>query len=741
MNSENINNLILKYGGVISENQIFVDVGSNIGEFSKKIADNFNPSHIYLFEPCSEYLDISKKSLQNFSNISFHNLALGSKKENKKIYKSESNIGWNTLLEIDPKQQPGFYKSMASSVVKVDRLDDCLSDIEGLDFLKIDTEGYEAEVIDGSFNLINKYKPYILVEMSWGINHPNWDRNLKIYEKLFSMGYRRENIFHSDTTDVLFKPVSRKLPISIGLVSWKSVKSLKNTLKSYKENGLFDVCDDFYILFQEASERDLEIIKEYNISHIFHKENIGIGKGFRLLANFAKNKNILLLEHDWELIEKEENVFNRLCSGLSLLNRGFSCVRYRSRKDYGDPLYSRNFYENKELNFFDQTTGLISPHLLDSVHWKDDANLCFPDKIGKFNEYFLSSSRWANYTNNPCLYRKDFYLGFDEKFTGTGIQLEENISRWWAEQNFLVAQGEGLFKHNDIDKNKNYNIVDIFPYFNEKELLELRIKMLDKYVDRFIICEANTTHTGLPKEFSCKDVLKSKDLLSDKITIIETDLSNYKNKDDTWTRERMQRNAAKDYIKENDVCFITDCDEIINPKLIDYYVLVARNNPNNILRIPMVFLNCRADLRVCNKNNEPENWDVSFVCMKHHLKDHSLSEIRESKSLFLNNIKYSDIFILENNKILESGWHFGWMGDNERRLVKYKSFMHYYDFISSLSQKETENFILNHNPKDGSSDNLGREYILRKYPLEFLPREIFENKKIQNFLLPEEINE
>ena len=39
-------------------------------------------------------------------------------------------------------------------------------------------------------------------------------------------------------------------------------------------------------------------------------------------------------------------------------------------------------------------------------------------------------------------------------------------------------------------------IIDSFLYFNEKELLELRINLLYDYVDKFIIFDANRTHTG-----------------------------------------------------------------------------------------------------------------------------------------------------------------------------------------------------------------------------------------------------
>lgn len=40
-------------------------------------------------------------------------------------------------------------------------------------------------------------------------------------------------------------------------------------------------------------------------------------------------------------------------------------------------------------------------------------------------------------------------------------------------------------------------VIDCFPYFHEKELLELRINLLNYHVDKFIITDANCTHSGI----------------------------------------------------------------------------------------------------------------------------------------------------------------------------------------------------------------------------------------------------
>ena len=51
----------------------------------------------------------------------------------------------------------------------------------------------------------------------------------------------------------------------------------------------------------------------------------------------------------------------------------------------------------RELDYYDKEIEVTSPHLLDSVHWINPADK-FSDKIQKDGEYFVSTSRWGNWT-------------------------------------------------------------------------------------------------------------------------------------------------------------------------------------------------------------------------------------------------------------------------------------------------------------------------------------------------------
>ena len=112
-------------------------------------------------------------------------------------------------------------------------------------------------------------------------------------------------------------------------------------------------------------------------------------------------------------------------------------------------------------------------------------------------------------------------------------------------------------------------IYDCFTFYNEFELLELRLKALWDVVDYFVIVEANMKHQGDPKDFN---LLKRADEFKEfwpKIRYVAADLSKvpFKGVGD-WSIENAQRNAIMNGIgdaAEDDLIMISDLDEIPAP--------------------------------------------------------------------------------------------------------------------------------------------------------------------------------
>jgi beta-1,4-mannosyl-glycoprotein beta-1,4-N-acetylglucosaminyltransferase len=290
---------------------------------------------------------------------------------------------------------------------------------------------------------------------------------------------------------------------------------------------------------------------------------------------------------------------------------------------------------------------------------------------------------------------------------------------------------------------KKTKVYDCFPYFNEKELLEFRIKLLYNYVDGFYITDADHTHGGHSKEFSCLKVLEDLKIPMEKIHVIEVNLPSQKELPDNYFRERYQRDIVSKYFEDNSVYIVSDCDEIINPEMIDIFVEGATNNPNNIMRVSLAWLNGKANLRVCCPRGINSKFNTPFVCMKHHVENHTLSKIREDEACEIRKLEYKSLFLLDDQQnTVDCGWHFSWMGGTERMKIKMKSFLHCYDgnndifrtAIAPIPSKEMQDYLDNYEPKPGSHDPYGRtDYYLKEYPIENLPKKLFELTHLQSY--------
>lgn len=114
-------------------------------------------------------------------------------------------------------------------------------------------------------------------------------------------------------------------------------------------------------------------------------------------------------------------------------------------------------------------------------------------------------------------------------------------------------------------------VYDCFTFYNEFELLELRLRSLWDVVDYFVIVEANRKHTGEPKIFNFWERQDEfKDFLP-KIRFVPADMSNvpFKGVGD-WAIENAQRNAIMQGLVDaepDDLILISDLDEIPNPEI------------------------------------------------------------------------------------------------------------------------------------------------------------------------------
>lgn len=116
-------------------------------------------------------------------------------------------------------------------------------------------------------------------------------------------------------------------------------------------------------------------------------------------------------------------------------------------------------------------------------------------------------------------------------------------------------------------------VIDCFTFYNELEILELRLTELYDVVDKFIIIEAEKTHKGENKRFIFEENQWRYQKWSDKIIHVKIYYPSTIN--DAWGREKFQRNSFMPTLyslglEDKDIVFISDVDEIVNPERAKY---------------------------------------------------------------------------------------------------------------------------------------------------------------------------
>ena len=184
----------------ITNSMVVLDIGANIGYYTTIFSKLLKKGEVISFEPDSNNFLLLKKNceLNKMRNIKLHKLACGNVNKSKNLFISTKNKGDHRTYRIEDEKRE-------SKVISMVRLDDFLSDIKKLDFVKIDVQGYEFDVILGMRNLISKFKPIIVLEF--------WPKGLlmnkhnpkKFLDFIYNLGYDIHLLTFSNDNCILNK--------------------------------------------------------------------------------------------------------------------------------------------------------------------------------------------------------------------------------------------------------------------------------------------------------------------------------------------------------------------------------------------------------------------------------------------------------------------------------------------------------------------------------------------------------
>ena len=240
-------------------------------------------------------------------------------------------------------------------------------------------------------------------------------------------------------------------------------------------------------------------------------------------------------------------------------------------------------------------------------------------------------------------------------------------------------------------------IFDCFMYYDEDLILDLRLNLLDSFVDKFIIVESLYTHSGKPRKllFDITKYSKFKNKID--YIILEkapADLFSI-NKDDSEDtinsklilnavkRENLQRNTILKGLSnaaDNDLIIISDVDEIPNLENAN-----LDNLKNKIILFSQKFFYYKFNLRLDNFA-----WHGSRACRKKDLiSPQWLRNIKDKVYPFwridtlFSNKRYMNVEIITNG-----GWHFSNIKSPEDIEKKMKTYLHHREFELNPVSKE-----------------------------------------------------
>jgi len=285
-------------------------------------------------------------------------------------------------------------------------------------------------------------------------------------------------------------------------------------------------------------------------------------------------------------------------------------------------------------------------------------------------------------------------------------------------------------------------IFDCFMFFDEEQILDLRLNVLNKTVDFFVIVESIYNHRGEKREliFDKNKFSKFKNkiiyIIHDEIpkqveTVNQNDSESEKNRKyimNAVYRENSQRNYISQGIKEaekNDIILISDVDEIPKFENINF-----REITNKIIMFKQYMFHYKYNLVLPNFK-----WTGTKAVRKKNLI--SPQWLRNTKDrnypiyridTFFSKKKYNNIKIIE-----DGGWHFSNIKTPKMLNHKFRSYLHHIEFDKAkINENDIQKLINNKQAVynlavDQRGSKVGNGAILENFDNKKLPLYIQNN--------------
>lgn len=213
-------------------------------------------------------------------------------------------------------------------------------------------------------------------------------------------------------------------------------------------------------------------------------------------------------------------------------------------------------------------------------------------------------------------------------------------------------------------------IYDCIPFFNELDILKLRMQIMAPYVDKFVLEESTVTFSGEPKEMIFAKNREMFREFADKIVYVAVDNSPMSGVT-THERDKFQKNQlirGMRGCKPDDIVIFSDVDEIPDPRTLQK--VLEHFDVSKIYHLAQRMFYCFLNMEEISGNLlsitgefpgvEKKQWLGTKVC--------SFGSLPEEGIVYLREVAPEDP---RSVRVADGGWHFGYMGgDGERDVAK-----------------------------------------------------------------------
>lgn len=273
-------------------------------------------------------------------------------------------------------------------------------------------------------------------------------------------------------------------------------------------------------------------------------------------------------------------------------------------------------------------------------------------------------------------------------------------------------------------------LIDCFTFFNELDLLEIRLKYLYDVVDYFVIVEADTSFNGDAKQMVFQENRDRFEPFMEKIIFVPINMKDFDKKmNAAWEREEYQRNSIQKGIDtlclaETDLVLISDLDEIPNKNIL----IDLKNNckidikkENNFLLIlnALFYLLKAGFYKIINKKTwklrsqlkliyltlmrnyvPPLNFNMYnyYYYLNYQKKDDFWAGVQCFQAKWFKYFTANELREFRKTPIRtvnNSGWHFSYLGGKEMIKYKIKNFSHQEYNVPEIVSDEYIDFCIN----------------------------------------------